>query len=1253
MADAGNSKSAATDIPKLSQVISDSLGTATDVDYFKIPASLITSDSWLTLSFASDAIAGTVFDVDITNGTSTLVSNSNDKETFDISTSVSSGTAYYVKIQKGTSYSNQDYSFSINAIATQESGNNNSRTNADRLIPDVDFSANLTSGTDVDYFAFRTGEATSQTVSVSLESANTDNDYYSVSILNAAGNVVSVSGQTKTQSFGQTTTPITFTIGADGTSTQAGIYYVRVLPTDVYAGSAEVGATYKLNLTGTTDYNEVPTITIDGLKTGALGTTVEDTASITKIPTASEKLLKDFIKIADANTEAPNKDIKYVYIGLLDTDAETPASAEGYFKYSSDSGSTYTSVNAKTDASATNFLTTLSWDEFLTATYVTTTSTEKQKFYVLARDEATITATSSGMPVLDTSGRIIHSVQATNAGIAISTDISTLKEGVDQAVLTITVTGQPSADVNLGLSHETDITLSDLDVGDGAVLTEVDNENDVFKIPSGTSTGTQFTLGVQAVSDAVADSGLSLINITTTSSDAAFNSLSIPSISYTTTENIATFSGSDTITYSSALQVSEEDASTATYTITATGLTSSETLELSVASSGLTFLSDEVFTLTQSSPSATIIVKALDDDTVEGSGNSKVHTETVTHTFDVLKYRGAIDDVSISVLDNDYAFVNNPVITDTSGSELTTVSKKTVNPGDTFEYSFKVSDADSIHGDVIASVVYTGWDTQAATLTATDGVYKISSEAPSTLGTTTFTITATDSEAATDILAFDVEVAAPAASGGGGGGGGASTPVVVAPPVEEPETPVEEPETPVEEPETPVEEPETPVEEPETPVEEPETPVEEPETPIDEVIVVLTPEISTELRSDGKSVEVSRVTVTGTERAKVGLGGLNENSLAAIVPPGIDFVSEVLAPVAKAEVKDVVLSTIAIVDTSAPVEDAEEKAVFVETFVGSLDEDVSLEVKTINLSARTVPDKPIEISGSSQLSTTSGTIEALVLDFKNLPIGAEVKMDNVVFASISGPAKITGGAGSSTVIGDSFEQNIMLGADDDNLSGAGGNDVIGSAGGDDIIDGGSGDDIVFGGAGNDTLKGGKGNDHIYNVMGSDVIDGGDDDDSIIAFTGINQINGGNGSDVIIGGRLGDTLNGGDGDDIIIGDIISLFTAGTDTIHGGKGNDLLEGGEGSDIFILMRDDGSDIICDINISGIDVTTAIIVGKDFDVNEDKIDLSDFNFNSKTLALSKFSDADGSSVFEYLDAKLTIEGVATSEISPDNLII
>ena len=1220
MADAGNSKSAATDIPKLSQVISDSLGTATDVDYFKIPASLITSDSWLTLSFASDAIAGTVFDVDITDGTSTLVSNSNDKETFDISTSVSSGTAYYVKIQKGTSYSNQDYSFSINAIATQESGNNNSRTNADRLIPDVDFSANLTSGTDVDYFAFRTGEATSQTVSVSLESANTDNDYYSVSILNAAGNVVSVSGQTKTQSFGQTTTPITFTIGADGTSTQAGIYYVRVLPTDVYAASAEVGATYKLNLTGTTDYNEVPTITIDGLKTGALGTTVEDTASITKIPTASEKLLKDFIKIADANTEAPNKDIKYVYIGLLDTNAQTDASGEGYFKYSSDSGSTYTSVNAKTDASATNFLTTLSWDEFLTATYVTTTSTEKQKFYVLARDEATITATSSGVPILDTSGRIIHSVQASNAGIAISTDISTLKEGVDQAVLTITVTGQPSADVNLGLSHETDITISDLDGGDGATLTEVDNENDVFKIPSGTSTGTQFTLGVQAVSDAVADSGLSLINITTTSSDAAFNSLSIPSISYTTTENIATFSGSDTITYSSASQVSEEDASTATYTITASGLTSSETLELSVASSGLTFLSDEVFTLTQSSPSATIIVKALDDDTVEGSGNSKVHTETVTHTFDVLKYRGAIDDVSISVLDNDYAFVNNPVITDTSGSELTTVSKKTVNPGDTFEYSFKVSDADSIHGDVIASVVYTGWDTQAVTLTATDGVYKISSEAPSTLGTTTFTITATDSEAATDILAFDVEVAAPAASGGGGGGGGggASTPVVVAPPVEEPETPVEEP-----------------------------------ETPIDEVIVVLTPEISTELRSDGKSVEVSRVTVTGTERAKVGLGGLNENSLAAIVPPGIDFVSEVLAPVAKAEVKDVVLSTIAIVDTSAPVEDAEEKAVFVETFVGSLDEDVSLEVKTINLSAATVPDKPIEISGSSQLSTTSGTIEALVLDFKNLPIGAEVKMDNVVFASISGPAKITGGAGSSTVIGDSFEQNIMLGADDDNLSGAGGNDVIGSAGGDDIIDGGSGDDIVFGGAGNDTLKGGKGNDHIYNVMGSDVIDGGDDDDSIIAFTGINQINGGNGSDVIIGGRLGDTLNGGDGDDIIIGDIISLFTAGTDTIHGGKGNDLLEGGEGSDIFILMRDDGSDIICDINISGIDVTTAIIVGKDFDVNEDKIDLSDFNFNSKTLALSKFSDADGSSVFEYLDAKLTIQGVATSEISPDNLII
>lgn len=118
--------------------------------------------------------------------------------------------------------------------------------------------------------------------------------------------------------------------------------------------------------------------------------------------------------------------------------------------------------------------------------------------------------------------------------------------------------------------------------------------------------------------------------------------------------------------------------------------------------------------------------------------------------------------------------------------------------------------------------------------------------------------------------------------------------------------------------------------------------------------------------------------------------------------------------------------------------------------------------------------EPLVIIGNEAAAGTPMT--ALVIDARGLPAGSALQLQNVEFAAIIGAVKVTGGAGSQHVWGDSSAQTIVLGADDDVLHGGAGDDVIGSAGGNDVLDGGADDDIVFGGIGNDSLLGGSGDD---------------------------------------------------------------------------------------------------------------------------------------------------------------------------------
>ncbi|MGI4718419.1 MAG: choice-of-anchor U domain-containing protein [Janthinobacterium lividum] len=135
----------------------------------------------------------------------------------------------------------------------------------------------------------------------------------------------------------------------------------------------------------------------------------------------------------------------------------------------------------------------------------------------------------------------------------------------------------------------------------------------------------------------------------------------------------------------------------------------------------------------------------------------------------------------------------------------------------------------------------------------------------------------------------------------------------------------------------------------------------------------------------------------------------------------------------------------------------------------------------------------IVISGTPRAA--DAPMSALVIDSRALPGGSEIQLHNVEFAAIVGAARVTGGAGSQIVWGDSASQTIILGADDDVMHGGAGDDIVGSAGGNDRIYGDEGNDLVFGGEGDDYVDGGSGLDTVLLAGGKRTdysirIDGG-------------------------------------------------------------------------------------------------------------------------------------------------------------------
>ena len=234
---------------------------------------------------------------------------------------------------------------------------------------------------------------------------------------------------------------------------------------------------------------------------------------------------------------------------------------------------------------------------------------------------------------------------------------------------------------------------------------------------------------------------------------------------------------------------------------------------------------------------------------------------------------------------------------------------------------------------------------------------------------------------------------------------------------------------------------------------------------------------------------------TGNEPATAVLfqsGDDGSDSVTVDLPSSISLLSVGPADAVETTLASSVLNS--AFDKVASLQDSEASA-RVETFVSSLPETSTLQIRTLTPQSSSNVVNEFIISGSGNSSGNS--VEAFVIDLSQLQADTSIQIDNIEFAAIFGSAKLIGGAGSNVIIADYAVQNILLGEDDDILDAGGGNDTVGSAGGDDEVYGGEGNDIVFGGTGNDVVDGGSGDDEVRGDEGDDTLTGGSGSDTFV------------------------------------------------------------------------------------------------------------------------------------------------------------
>ena len=642
----------------------DNLSSSDDKDYFKLSADNFSVPSQILVSFDGDfSNQNDLFDVSIRTQADAVVVSEQFKVSGSFTADVNADTPYYIRVASADSYDSSDYTLSYSVIETAESElgsntTNDTRATANLLVDNSSFKGTLSSASDSDWYYFTTGAQDGGTVSLTLSAFASDATYYDVKITDENGVTLSKSGgDALATTAGQSDGSLTFTV-ASGSPTEAGTYFVNVAANnaETFETSSEFGNNYTLSLTGSTDYNSTPSVTINGVASGEYAVPVENENVYSNVSTDSETFLSTLVTASDSDTaQTPNGTISTYILGLYGE-----ASTTGTIQYIKTGESEPTSISAKAADNVTGFFHALTASEFETAKYVAGSSQESQKLYVAVRDGSGVSDLGVTLTVpSDQSGLVKYTLNTADAGVIITGVSETaLIEGdaSTSQTLTATLDGTPTATVNLILDLPDDLELT---TSQNVQL--VSAQNNTYRIQLDASTPSQqFEVSAINNTDGAGLSEVVSISYSTLSDDAAFDELSISATSFTVSENIANFTISD-ITYDTDNAVSEADSTaTATYTITASNL-NDETLTLNLEGSGLEFVSASTFELSSASPSAEIIVRAEDDSVVEaGANNDGIHTHAVQHSISEgdtasVKYLNTISNQSISVMDNDSA----------------------------------------------------------------------------------------------------------------------------------------------------------------------------------------------------------------------------------------------------------------------------------------------------------------------------------------------------------------------------------------------------------------------------------------------------------------------------------------------------------------------------------------------------------------------------------------------------------------------
>lgn len=745
----GSSISGATLAVPLQTDISDQLQTSTEVDYFKISGADITIDSLITLNFGvAAASSNKEYTVSIVDQAGASLATTSTGQNTTLTYQATAGVTYYAEVVAGDSYNDADYSLNVAIQGTAEvegSGGNGSQANANALVENVNYTGSLASTSDVDVFAFTTGPA-GGTVLLSVGAASTaSTSFYDIKLTNDAGTTIvdSSNASMSTTVTGSSDGSLSFDITGSSGQTPQGTYFLTISNN---AAAATPDTKYTINLAGTSelsstanthDYNNAPTVTMGSMTSTAYGSTKvsDETLSVNM---GSSVNLSDIISTADADSSSTtNGTIKSYVVALYDTSSPVSYSGsestfDGYISF----GSTPSYISGMATQGA-GFFASISAADFATAKYYAGTSANTQTLYVAAVDSSgsnSLTSTTMANP-LDTSGFVTMAVASTDASVSVvSAGTTALKEGNSTATytdtLTISVAGssQPSSgSVVVVLDPGDDLSIA------GSALTASN------AVTLNDANGYSTTVTVIAKNDAITElTHTGSLSFTTSSSDSAFNNLSIDGLSYSITEQVATFT-IGTVTYSdSATSVLEGTGSrTGSYTITATDIPEDTTLNVSVTGTGLDVVGTSLLAFTYDSGNAvsqTVTFNAEDDITEEDSP----HTGFLSHTVvdsggdPLSQYTGAVGVASASITDNDdqtapTASIASATITN-SGSAV--IQSTEVGTAYLVNTSITVTNLASITGAAdtswnTASVTTAANNTNVAATGLVDGTYKV------------------------------------------------------------------------------------------------------------------------------------------------------------------------------------------------------------------------------------------------------------------------------------------------------------------------------------------------------------------------------------------------------------------------------------------------------------------------------------------------------------------------------------------------